>query len=88
MSSTTLHGPTLSKLGADLRWFLEQNGVDAERVVFSISVKTKAEQERIISGFYRSFDHRTMVRHDKYPEAIWLHSIPMWVIVDKPKESA
>jgi hypothetical protein len=50
----------LRKLGADMRWFLQQNGVEAESVRIIIAVKTTADEKAIEHAFKAQFDASEM----------------------------
>ena len=73
----------LSKLGADLRWFLEREGVDPERCVVSIGVAGEVERSRVISAMLRDFDARTMRHFDAEPAMVVAHGVPLFVVAKK-----
>jgi len=80
--------PTLSKLGADLRWLCEKSGVDPETVVVSINVKSLSDQSEMMTTFLREFNGSMMKRNDKHQHLFVLHGVPVWVLCSPPKEKA
>lgn len=75
--------PTLRKLGAHLRWFIEKNGVNSEDVIVSIGVKSENDRSLLISGFLREFDKDTMKRWDKAPDGVQVHGVKVFVVLPK-----
>jgi len=77
---------TLNKAGAHLRWQFEKCGVDPERnVMVVIVVETETERSKLIDGFLRDYDAKTMRRRDDQPGNIAVHGVRMSVIVREPQ---
>jgi hypothetical protein len=73
----------LSKVGADLRWFLEREGVDPEQCVVSIGVPDRAALDRLTVAYGRDFDARTMRRDARFPAVMVSHGVPLCAIAKK-----
>ena len=72
---------TLRKLGADLRWLLDKNRVDAEKSYAIIVVETVAERDRLIAAFHTNFDAASMSRSVKSPHQVTIHGVRVAVTV-------
>ncbi len=88
--AVTIKTKTLSKLGADVRWYLEQCGVNPEQTAVIIAVPNVIAQSRMIEGFLRDFDNGgVMKRDDNSPHRVVVHGVPIWVMVEqKTKKEA
>ncbi len=88
--AVTTKTQTLSKLGAHLRWYMEQCCVNPEKNAVVISVNSLIDQSNMIKGLLRDFDSSMMQRDDRYPHRIVVHGVPIWVMVAEkiPKEAA
>lgn len=75
---------TLRKLGADLRWLIEGNGVDPERAHVVIVVETKADRERLTECFAQGFDAGAMARSSAAPHQVTVHGVRIAVSVREP----
>ena len=73
----------LSKVGADLRWFLEREGVDPEQCVVSIGVNDEAARDQLLAALRRDFDGKTMRHFDAELAMVISHGVPMFVIAKK-----
>jgi hypothetical protein len=81
--------PTLRKLGAHLRWFIEKSGVEPEHAVVCINVHTTEEQSKLISRLLSEFDGTTMTRRDEYSQLVVVHGVPLWIcVIEKLKRVA
>lgn len=78
----------LAKLGAHLRWMVEQQGIDPETIIISVGVKGEIEKSLMISAFLRNFDGKVMRRMDDMPDCVIVHGIPIVVVADKRKDQA
>ena len=72
---------TLRKLGADARWLLDKNGVDAEKAYIAILVETPAERDRMMVAFQDEFDKASMTRTTS---TITVHGVKIFVTVKEP----
>ncbi len=70
----------LSKVGADLRWFIEREGVDPTKCIVSIGVPDGAALERMKAMYGRDFDARSMSRDERYPAIVVSHGIPLCLL--------
>jgi hypothetical protein len=88
MSSTVSTQNTTSKLGAHLRWMLEKEGVNPERVIVSLGVGSEDERNRMIVAFDRDFDRLHMKRGKDFPGLVIVHGVPIVIVVNNKIESA
>ncbi len=75
----------LSKVGADLRWFLEREGVDPERCVVSIGVPDEVAVAAVSETFRRDYVAGRMERRDDCPLMIVAHGVRMAVVARSKK---
>jgi hypothetical protein len=90
MTSMVHHStePTLRKMGAHIRWLMNSAGVDPEGATVVIAVRNNEEQSLMISKLLREFDGRCMTRHDKFPQTVIVHGVPITIIVKQRKQEA
>lgn len=85
MAVATSSQNTLRKLGSHLRWMIEKEGIDAEKVRVAICVNDETEKSLMISAFLREFEKQTMTRNDLTPNCVVVHGVPIWIVI-KAKE--
>ena len=86
MSGAVAHSTqnTLRKLGADLRWFVEKNGVDPQKATVMLCVESLADRDKLIDGFGREYEGEVMKRWAHAPFQIMVHGIGIAIVVKEP----
>ena len=77
---------TLSKLGSNLRWQIEQCGVDPEAVDVFVIVKSHTAAKLLHKGFDRSFDKEVMSRSSTSPHQITVYGVRLHIAVNEKKQ--
>ena len=75
-----VQGNALRKLGADLRWLMEQSGLDPELPTFVLVVDRPKDRDAMIEAFRKNFEPAVMKRPSE-PHAIVVHGVRMMVSV-------
>ena len=87
MGTAVTHSrPSLGKLGADLRWFIEKNGVDPEKAIVAIGVESEIDKSLLCAALLR--EHDPAVSQTFGSNSVIVHGVRLSVVIVPKREPA